>query len=66
MSKNYSNEHPKYNKENPDKNIKVAGPGNSVVLKYAEIAAKITGLTVAYFKMNPEEAYKIYLGSIKK
>ena len=59
MSKNYANEHPKNKKKNQDKNIKVAGGGNTVVLSYAKKAAKITGKSLAYFKMNPEEAFKI-------
>ena len=66
MSKNYANEHPKYKKKNQDKNIKIAGAGNTVVLSYAKKAAEITGKTLAYFKMNPEEAYEIYLDWLKK
>jgi hypothetical protein len=66
MSKNYANEHPKYKKKNQDKNIKVAGAGNTVVLSYAKKASEITGKTLAYFKMNPEEAYEIYLDWLKK
>ncbi len=67
MSKNYANEHPrnKNKNKNQDKNIKVAGAGNTVVLYYAKKASEITGKTLTYFKMNPEEAYTIYLDWLK-
>ena len=66
MSKTYANEHPKYKKKNKDKNIKLAGAGNTGVLYYAKQAAKITGKTLTYFKMNPEEAFKIVKENKKK
>jgi NADH dehydrogenase FAD-containing subunit len=64
-NKKYANEHPKGKKPTEDDTIKVAGAGNTGVLSYAKQAAKITGKTLTYFKMNPEEAYKIVLENKK-
>ena len=65
-NKKYSNTHPQGKKPTKDKNIKLAGGGNTVVLSYAKKASEITGKTIQYFKMNPEEAYKIVLENKKK